>query len=298
MKAQFGKKLYRLALSGGLGCPNREGRFGRGGCIFCSEGGSGDFAAEKEHSITLQLEEAKALVAGKLPKRMPYGYVAYFQAYTGTYGPVSKLESMFTEAMEDKEVEVVSIATRPDCLPEETVDLLARLNRRKPVWVELGLQTAVSRTAEFIRRGYPLSCFTEARKKLLKAGIPVIAHVILGLPEEGEEEILTTIDYLNGQHIEGIKLQLLHILEGTDLAELYRSGRVRALSFEEYENLLFAALERLQPETVVHRITGDGPKRLLLAPSWSGDKKWVFNRLHQDMKERGSYQGKCYQRTF
>ncbi|MCI8506079.1 MAG: TIGR01212 family radical SAM protein [Lachnospiraceae bacterium] len=291
MKRQFGKKLYRLSLNGGLGCPNREGGFGKGGCIFCSEGGSGDFAAGNEYSITEQLVQAKALIARKLPKRMPYGYVAYFQAYTGTYGPVETLEAMFVEAMEDEEVEVLSIATRPDCLPKETVALLARLNKRKPVWVELGLQTAVPKTAAFIRRGYPLSCFTEARKKLFKAKIPVIAHVILGLPGEGKEEVLKTIAYLNGQHIEGIKLQLLHILEGTDLADLYREGAVKALSFEEYEELLFAALMRLGPKTVVHRITGDGPKRLLLAPLWSGDKKRVYNRLHQDMEERGVYQG-------
>ena len=292
MKRQFGKKLYRLSLNGGLGCPNREGGFGGGGCIFCSEGGSGDFAAGRGRSVTEQLAEAKALVAGKLPKRMPYGCVAYFQAYTGTYGSVSKLEAMFLEAMEDREVEALSIATRPDCLPEETVSLLSRLSRRKPVWIELGLQTAIPETAAFIRRGYPLSCFTEARKKLFLAGIPVIAHVILGLPGEGREEVLQTVDYLNEQKVEGIKLQLLHILEGTDLAGLYREGKVRALSFEEYEELLFAALMRLRPETVVHRITGDGPKRLLLAPLWSGDKKRVYNRLHRDMEERGIYQGK------
>ncbi len=295
IKAQFGKKLYRLSLNGGLGCPNRAGGFGKGGCIFCSEGGSGDFAAGKEESVTKQLKKARLQVAGKLPKQMPYGYIAYFQAYTNTYGPVEKLDQLFSEAMDDEEVEVVSIATRPDCLPEETVALLSRLNQRKPIWVELGLQTAVEETADFIRRGYPLSCFTDARKRLFEAGIPVIAHVILGLPGEGLGEVLSTIDYLNSQAVEGVKLQLLHILEGTRLAELYREGKVKALSFEEYEEFLFVALERLRPETVVHRITGDGPKRLLLAPLWSGDKKRVFNRLHQDMKARGIYQGKTYQ---
>ncbi len=292
MKRQFGKKLYRLSLNGGLGCPNREGGFGGGGCIFCSGGGSGDFAADRKRPVAEQLKEAKALVAGKLPKRTPCGYVAYFQAYTGTYGPVPKLEAMFSEAMEDEEVEVLSVATRPDCLPEETVSLLSRLSRRKPVWIELGLQTAVPETAAFIRRGYPLSCFTEARRRLRLAGIPVIAHVILGLPGEGRAEVLKTVDYLNEQKVEGIKLQLLHILEGTDLAELYREGKAEPLSFEAYEALLFAALMRLRPETVVHRITGDGPKRLLLAPLWSGDKKGVYNRLHRDMEEQGIYQGK------
>lgn len=294
MKAQFGKKLYRLSLNGGLGCPNREGGFGKGGCIFCSEGGSGDFASNRGISITEQLKEAKQRIAGKLPKRMPYGYIAYFQAYTGTYGPAEKLEAMFSEAVEDEEVAAVSVATRPDCLPEETVALLSRLNQKKPFWIELGLQTAIPETAAYIRRGYPLSCFTEARKRLLHAGIPVIAHVILGLPGEGKEEVLATIDYLNSQKIDGVKLQLLHILEGTKLAGLYREGKVRALSFEEYEELLFAALNRLRPETVVHRITGDGPKRLLLAPLWSGDKKRVYNQLHKDMEERQVYQGKDY----
>lgn len=294
MKARFGKKLYRLSLNGGLGCPNREGRFGKGGCIFCSGGGSGDFAAGKDASVTEQLREAKALVAGKLPKQMPYGYVAYFQAYTGTYGPVPELEAMFSEAMDDAEVDVLSVATRPDCLPEETIALLSRLRKRKPVWIELGLQTANEKTAELIRRGYPLSCFSEARKRLYDAGIPVIAHVILGLPGEGRSDVLATVDYLNELQVEGIKLQLLHILEGTELAGLYRAGRATALSFEAYEELLFAALGRLRPETVVHRITGDGPKRLLLAPSWSGDKKRVFNRLHRDMKEQGVYQGRDF----
>ena len=292
MKRQFGKKLYRLSLNGGLGCPNREGGFGGGGCIFCSEGGSGDFAAGRGRSVTEQLAEAKALVAGKLPKRMPYGCVAYFQAYTGTYGSVSKLEAMFLEAMEDREVEALSIATRPDCLPEETVSLLSRLSRRKPVWIELGLQTAIPETAAFIRRGYPLSCFTEARKKLFLAGIPVIAHVILGLPGEGREEVLQTVDYLNKQKVEGIKLQLLHVLTDTDLYDYYCSHPFPLLSLEEYCCLIRDCLERLPQDIVIHRLTGDGPRRLLAGPMWSTRKRMVLNEIHRCLKESGSFQGK------
>ena len=294
VKHCFGKKLYRLSLNGGMSCPNRDGTIGYGGCIFCSEGGSGDFAEESRLSVTEQLRNARKRIERKLPKNIPYGYIAYFQAYTNTYGPVEYLRSLFTEAMEDEEVEVLSIATRPDCLPEKVVALLSELNRKKPVWVELGLQTAKAETARLIRRGYGLSCFTEARKRLETAGIPVIAHVIIGLPGEGKGELLETIDYINRQKLEGIKLQLLHILKETGLTELYEKGEVRGLSFEEYESLLFAALARLRPETVVHRITGDGPKKLLLAPLWSGDKKQVFNRLHRDMKEQELWQGKDY----
>ncbi len=291
VKRQFGKKLYKLSLNGGMGCPNRDGTAGSGGCIFCSEGGSGDFAPDPSLSIAGQLAAAKALVEKKLPKTGKAGYIAYFQAYTNTYAPAARLERLFSEAMADEEVEVLSIATRPDCLPEEVLELLGRLNRVKPVWVELGLQTIHEETARFIRRGYETSCFDRAAAALRKAGIPVVAHVILGLPGEGKKELLETIDHLNREEIWGVKLQLLHILRGTGLEPLFLEGKVKALTFPEYEELLFAAIARLRPETVLHRITGDGPKKLLLAPLWSGDKKKVWNRLHRDMKEMGLFQG-------
>ena len=199
IKKQFGKKLYKLSLNGKMSCPNRDGTKGYGGCIFCSAGGSGDFAADASLSITDQIKTAKEKIQKKLPRNKPYGYIAYFQAFTNTYAPADKLEQLFTEAIEEKEVEILSIATRPDCLPLETIDLLKKLNQKKPVWVELGLQTIHEETAAWMRRGYSLSCFTEARRKLKEAGIPVIAHVILGLPGEDKKELLKTIEYLNSQ---------------------------------------------------------------------------------------------------
>lgn len=291
LKRLYGKKLYKLSLNGGMSCPNRDGTKGTGGCIFCSGGGSGEFASGAALSVKEQLAAAKELVKKKLPRRAPGGYIAYFQAYTNTYGPLPLLERLFTEAMDDDEVEILSVATRPDCLPDEVIKLLSRLNRRKPVWVELGLQTVHEKTAKWIRRGYPLSCFDGAARRLEEAGIPLTAHVILGLPGEGRKELLETIDHLNRLRIWGVKLQLLHILSGTGLEESFRAGRVRALSFEEYEELLFSAIARLRPETVIHRITGDGPKRLLLAPLWSGNKREVLNRLSRDMKAAGLLQG-------
>lgn len=288
----FGKKLYRLSVDGGMSCPNRDGTVGTGGCMFCSAGGSGDFAEDRRLSVSDQLFLAKERIRKKLPKTKPYGFIAYFQAFTNTYAPAEYLEQIFTEAIETDGIEALSIATRPDCLPPEVLKLLDRLNRKKPVWIELGLQTANDRTADFFGRGYPLSCFTEARAALKRLQIPVIAHVILGLPGEGKEDVLNTIRYLNEQEIDGVKLQLLHILKGTRLAELYADGGVPALTFSEYEDLLFSALAALRPETVVHRITGDGPKRLLIAPMWSTDKKRVLNTLLHDMKEQGVYQGK------
>ncbi len=291
LKRLYGKKLYKLSLNGGMSCPNRDGSKGTGGCIFCSGGGSGEFASGAALSVKEQLAAAKELVKKKLPRRAPGGYIAYFQAYTNTYGPLPLLERLFTEAMDDDEVEILSVATRPDCLPDEVIKLLSRLNRRKPVWVELGLQTIHEKTAKWIRRGYPLSCFDGAARRLEEAGIPLTAHVILGLPGEGRKELLETIDHLNRLRIWGVKLQLLHILSGTGLEESFRAGRVRALSFEEYEELLFSAIARLRPEAVIHRITGDGPKRLLLAPLWSGNKREVLNRLSRDMKAAGLLQG-------
>ena len=290
----FGKKLYRLSVDGGMSCPNRDGTVGTGGCMFCSAGGSGDFAEDRRLSISEQLSLAKNRISRKLPKTKPYGFIAYFQAFTNTYAPVEYLEKIFTEAIDTDGIEALSIATRPDCLPPEVLALLERLNQKKPVWIELGLQTADDRTADFFGRGYHTSCFTEARAALKHRKIPVIAHVILGLPGEGQEEVLNTIRYLNEQEIDGVKLQLLHILKGTRLAKLYEADGVHALTFPEYEDLLFSALAALRPETVVHRITGDGPKRLLIAPLWSTDKKRVLNTLLHDMKEQGIYQGQWF----
>lgn len=289
LKQQFGEKVYKLSLNGGMTCPNRDGTVGTGGCIFCSAGGSGDFAADRRLSITEQIRVQKEALRGKKPARK---YIAYFQAYTNTYAPVDYLERIFTEALADEEVVALSIGTRPDCLPEEVLELLGRLNERKPVWVELGLQTIHEDTAKFIRRGYALPCFDRAVRELRKRNIDVIVHTILGLPGEGEKEVLETIHYLNECDIQGIKLQLLHFLRGTDLGELYIKEGWQALTMDEYIQLVIRCLEELNPEITVHRLTGDGPKDLLIAPLWSSGKRTVLNQIHKEMKERAAWQGR------
>ena len=289
LRQTFGEKVYKLALDGGMTCPNRDGTLGTGGCIFCSAGGSGDFAQGRCESVGEQIEKAKARIRGKSDAKK---FIAYFQSYTNTYAPLEYLERLFTEAIDHPEVAALSIGTRPDCLPEEVVALLARLNRRKPVWVELGLQTIHEDTARYIRRGYELPVYEDALARLKGAGIHVIVHVILGLPGEDWERMLATIDYLAGKNRpDGIKLQLLHVLEGTDLAADYRAGKFRCMEMEEYFNLLFACLERLPRDMVIHRLTGDGPKKSLLAPLWTGDKKRVLNALNRAMESRDIWQG-------
>lgn len=292
LKETFGKKVYKLSLDGGITCPNRDGTAGRDGCIFCSAGGSGDFAAPRTASVKEQAEAAKALVAGKI--KGDASYIAYFQSYTNTYAPLPYLRALFTEAMALPDVCALSVATRPDCLPPETIALFNELSQKKPVWIELGLQTIHEKTAEFIRRGYSLDVFEDAYGRLKAAGIPVITHVILGLPGETQEDMLKTVRYLAGKRVDGIKLQLLHVLKGTDLFPLYEAGAFRTLEMEEYFALAGDCLKLLPPETVVHRLTGDGPKRLLAAPLWSADKKKVLNGLHQYLKENGIFQGMEY----
>ena len=295
LKKVYGSKLYKLSLNGGMSCPNRDGTLGSRGCIFCSEGGSGDFAASPCLSVTRQLEEAKALVINKLPCKSELRFIAYFQAYTNTYAPVSYLRQIFMEAMEHPEVAVLSIATRPDCLGPEELELLAELNRIKPVWVELGLQSMHEKTAEFIRRGFSLNVFEEAVYNLHKLGITTIVHTILGLPKETKHDMLKTMSYIGELPVQGIKLQLLHVLKGTDLGMLYEEKQFEeVLSFEEYIDLVISCLELLPEELVIHRITGDGPKKLLLAPLWSADKKRVLNRIHSEMKSRNTWQGKVH----
>ena len=275
-RAQFGEKLYKLSLNGGMTCPNRDGTLGVRGCIFCSAGGSGDFAPDARLSIPDQIAEAKARGAGKYRGSR---YIAYFQSYTNTYAPVERLRELFTPVVEREDIAVLSVATRPDCLPGKVLDLLGELNRRKPVWVELGLQTIHPDTAAYLRRGYDLPCYERAAAELRARGIHVVTHVILCLPGEGREEMLQTARYV-GQHSDGIKLQLLHVLEGTDLAADYRAGRVPLPTLEEYVALVRDCVKVLPEDMVVHRMTGDGPKRMLLAPQWSGDKKRVLNALN------------------
>ena len=283
LRERFGEKVYKVTLNGGMSCPNRDGTLGKRGCIFCSEGGSGDFAADAALSVTDQIESQIAVLSGKRPIQK---YIAYFQAYTNTYAPVEYLRKIFKEAMSHPGIVALSVGTRPDCLGEEVLDLLEELNRSKPVWIELGLQTIHEKTAQYIRRGYRLSCFDQAVENLRKRNIEVIVHTILGLPGESREEILETMRYLNKKDIQGIKLQLLHVLKGTDLAYDYLAGKFSVYERDEYLDLVIDCLENLNPEIVIHRITGDGPKELLLAPLWAGRKREVLNMLHHRMKER------------
>ncbi|MCI8726635.1 MAG: TIGR01212 family radical SAM protein [Hungatella sp.] len=291
LKKQFGKKLYKISLDGGMTCPNRDGTLGYGGCTFCSEGGSGEFAQRTGtcEDVWQQIEKAKKQVE----KKMPEGgkYIAYFQAYTNTYGPVSYLEPLFTKAISHPDVEVLSIATRPDCLPPKTVELLRGLNEKKPVWIELGLQTIHECTAERIRRGYKLPVFQSAYADLKEAGLTVVVHVILGLPGETREMMLDTVKYLGSLAVDGIKLQLLHILRGTDLAREYEEKPFYLLSLDEYADLITDCISVLPESVVIHRISGDGPKSILMAPQWSRNKKMVLNTVAKRFRQRKMCQG-------
>lgn len=289
LRERFGEKVYKVTLNGGMSCPNRDGKLGTRGCIFCSAGGSGDFAADSSLSITEQIDRQISILSAKRPI---HKYIAYFQAFTNTYAPVEYLEKIFTEALAHPGIAALSIGTRPDCLGKDVVALLSRLNRQKPVWVELGLQTIHEKTAAYIRRGYPLSCFEDAVRRLRSEDIEVIVHTILGLPGESTQDILNTMKYLNHQDIQGIKLQLLHVLQGTDLASDYEKGLFRTYERDEYISLVISCLEHLRPDMVIHRITGDGPKDLLIAPLWASRKREVLNLLHHQMKENHNYQSR------
>ncbi len=291
LKETYHEKMYKLSLNGGCTCPNRDGTCGTRGCIFCSEGGSGDFAPEAGISVKDQLAAGKEQVSQKYHGN---SYIAYFQAFTNTYAPVSHLRAMFTEAIADPEVKILSIATRPDCLSPEILALLAELNQQKPVWIELGLQTIHETTARFIRRGYGLSVFEEAVRQLRKINIMVIVHVILFLPGESEADMLKTITYLNTMPVQGIKLQLLHILENTDLADVYRETPFPVPDMETYFRVLGTCICHLRPDIVIHRLTGDGPKSLLIAPLWTGNKRLVLNSLQKYFREENIWQGKNY----
>ncbi len=288
---KFGEKLYKLALDGGFTCPNRDGTLGSRGCIFCL-GGSGAFAEKPRESVTEQIERAKA----RVEKKNPGGkYIAYFQSYTNTYGPPEKLERLFTEAISHPDVAALSVGTRPDCLPKETVELLSRLNRIKPVWVELGLQTVHEKTAEYIRRGYPLSVYDDAVLRLKAAGLYVVTHMIIGLPGETPEMIYETAKHIGKSGADGIKLQLLHVLKGTDLEHDWREGKFETLSMEEYIEILEGCVRRLPPNMTIHRLTGDGDKKSLIAPLWSADKKRVLNTINEAFRRDNVTQGELYE---
>lgn len=285
LKETFGCKVYKLSLDGGMTCPNRDGTVGTRGCIFCS--GAGEFAAAGE-TVAQQIALAKKRVEQKNPSGR---YIAYFQSFTNTYAPVPRLRELFTAAMEPEEVVALAVATRADCLGDEVLSLLEELNQRKPVWVELGLQTIHQKTADYIRRGCDLSAFACAVRELKRRGITVILHMILGLPGETAEDMFATADYIARSGADGVKFHLLYVQEGTDLAEEYRSGRVKVLTEEEYIPILAECVRRMPPRMVIHRLTGDGDKRTLLAPLWSADKKRVLNDIRRYFEDHRVEQG-------
>ena len=291
MRARFGTKVYRLSLQSGCTCPNRDGTLGTGGCTFCSEGGSGDFAAPLL-PISDQIAEAKLRVDAKIPSSIALNdrrYIAYFQSYTNTYGDPRHLRSLYSEALAHPQIVALDLGTRPDCLSPEMLAMLRelRLEYGKPIWIELGLQTIHEKTAERIHRGYKLEVFEDAYRRLKADGFEVIVHVILGLPGETREEILETVQYLSSltPTLDGIKLQLLHILKGTELAREYEADPFPLFTLDSYCDLVVDCLKLLPPQTVVHRLTGDGPKRLLIEPQWSADKKRVLNTLSRKIRE-------------
>lgn len=319
LKETFGQKVYKLALDGGMTCPNRDGTLGTGGCIFCSAGGSGDFAetafadtSQKTKPEALrrispavpdlkqlvdcldvcrQIERAKERVSAKIKDGK---YIAYFQSYTNTYAPLPYLEALFSQALSHPDIAALSIGTRPDCLSEKTIALLKELNQKKPVWIELGLQTIHEDSARLIRRGYELPCFLDALERLKEAGLTVIVHVILGLPGETREDMLETVRFLGhltNPSIDGIKLHLLHVLKGTELCRLYETKPFPVMEPEEYFSLIADCIRLLPQNIVIHRISGDGPKSLLTAPLWSGNKRFVLNSIAKTLRETGAFQG-------
>lgn len=282
LKDKFGQKVYKISLDGGFTCPNRDGKTGTRGCIFCSKGGSGDFAENREMSITEQIESGKKRVEKKIKSGK---YIAYFQAFTNTYAPVEMLRQKYEEAINHPDIVALSIATRPDCLGDDVLRLLDEMNKIKPVFVELGLQTIHQKSAKYIRRGYDLSVYDKAVRDLKKIGVNVVVHVILGLPNESENDMLETVKYVCESGANGIKLQLLHVIDGTDLAKDYEKGLFKTLEFDEYVNLIVKCVKIIPKDIVIHRLTGDGAKKDLIAPLWSADKKRVLNAINKALSE-------------
>lgn len=282
LKNKFGQKVYKISLDGGFTCPNRDGKTGTLGCIFCSKGGSGDFAESREMTITEQIESGKK----KVEKKIKSGkYIAYFQAFTNTYAPVEMLRQKYEEAINHPDIVALSIATRPDCLGDDVLRLLDEMNKIKPVFVELGLQTIHPKTAKYIRRGFDLNVYDKAVRDLKEIGVNVVVHVILGLPNESENDMLETVKYVCESGANGIKLQLLHVIDGTDLAKDYEKGLFKTLEFDEYVNLIVKCVKIIPKDIVIHRLTGDGAKKDLIAPLWSADKKRVLNAINKALRE-------------
>lgn len=290
LKSAFGEKVYKISLNGGMTCPNRDGTLSTKGCIFCSKGGSGEFSADKLLTVTEQIEQAKLRIKAKTDCKR---FIVYFQPFTNTYADISYLRKIYYEAIENPDIAVLSIATRPDCLGKDVLELIDELNRIKPVWIELGLQTIHKKTADYIRRCYELEVYEEAVKNLKEIGVTVVTHIILGLPFETKEMMLESVKYA-GERSDGIKLQLLHVLKDTDLLNDYNRGLFKTLSMDEYIDILCDSIEILPKNVVIHRLTGDGDKKLLVAPLWSADKKRVLNSINKTFRERNIVQGSKY----
>lgn len=303
LKNRFGKKIYKISLDAGMTCPNRDGTIDTRGCIFCSEGGSGDFAGSCSLSITEQINTGKTLVSKKIKNEDNTSqYIAYFQAYTNTYAPIDRLRTIYMEAATNKDIVAISIATRPDCIDAQIMDLIYEIHQIKPVFIELGLQTSNEESASFIRRGYTNKIFEDSINLItiyndkLHSNNPIhiVVHTIIGLPNEDYPVMLETIKYINQFPIHGIKLQLLHILTNTDLAKEYEKNPFKVLSLEEYTDILIKLLENLREDIVIHRMTGDGPKNILIAPEWSKNKRNVLNYINKQLTLRDTVQGRCY----
>ena len=288
LKNKFNSKVFKVSLNAGFTCPNIDGTKGYGGCIYCSKSGSGEHGGNPNKDLTTQFYEVKDVIEKKWPNSR---YIAYFQAFTNTYGPIEKLEALYMEAVNNPRIVALAIGTRPDCLPAEVLELLNQLNKIKPVFVELGLQTIHEETASFIRRGYPLSCFDEAVMNLHKIGVLTVVHLILGLPGETDDMMLESVRYLNHLPIHGVKFSMLHILKNTDLADHYEDHPFDVFTLESYVDLILKCIENLSPEIVIHRLTGDGPRDLLIAPEWSVYKRKVLNRIAHEMKVKDVWQG-------
>ena len=294
LRDTFGCKVYKVSINGGFTCPNRDGTLDTRGCIFCSGYGSGDFAEDASLSVTEQIERGKKRIETKMPKKINAAtgvtsnkYIAYFQAFTNTYAPVERLRALYTEAINHPDIVAVSIGTRPDCLPENVLELLSELNQIKPIWIELGLQTIHEKSADYIRRGYALPVYDKAVEELKSRSIDVITHVILGLPGETREDMLETVRYVGKSGVQGIKLQLLHVIKGTDLEKDYNMGLFKCMTMEEYVDLIYTCISVLPKDIVIHRMTGDGAKKTLVAPLWSADKKRVLNALNKRLALEG-----------
>ena len=289
LEKRFKRKIFKVALNGNFTCPNRDGKISTKGCIFCSPSGSGDFAGDKNDSLKKQFEEVSNMIHKKWPNA---GYIAYFQANTNTYKPLDELKKLFEEAISlNENIVAISIATRPDCLSDETIEYLSDLNRRIPVWIELGLQTIKEETAILINRGYKLEVFDDAVSRLRKNKIETIVHIINGLPHETEYDMIKTVEYLNKLDIQGIKIHSLFILKGTPLEEYYYKTKFKVLSLEEYVKITSNQIALLKDNIIIHRINGDAPRDLLIEPTWSIKKLVVMNEIDKYLKVNNLYQG-------